>query len=67
MKSLLFFIMILLASCVTRPLYKTGTYIIKTREGITTTFHGVKGEYELISDTLKVGDPVLMINVKKKP
>lgn len=66
MKILLFFILIFLASCVTRPLYKTGNYIIKTRTGNVTTFHHVKGSYELISDTLKVGDTVLMINIKKK-
>ena len=66
MKKILFVLIIFLASCANRPLYKTGTYTIQSRTGSTTTFKNVKGEYELVSDTLKVGDQVLMINVKKR-
>lgn len=63
---LIILIAIFLSSCTTQQrLHKTGTYTISSREGSVTTFKGVKGTYNLISDTLKVGDNVLMINVKR--
>lgn len=65
MKKILFFILIIFTSCASHRLYKTGYYTIKHREGSATTFYGVNGKYQLISDTLKQGDEVYMINVTK--
>lgn len=63
MKKFLFSLLIL-SSCATARLHKTGTYTIDTRNGNATTFKEVRGTYQLLSDTLKPGDKVMMIEVK---
>lgn len=59
---------ILFASCAA-PLHKSGNYLVKTadKKGSSTwvTFEGVKGKYQLPSDTIKVGDKVDMIKVNR--
>lgn len=63
--ALLLLLIAIFSSCTTQRLHKTGNYTIATRSGSVTTFKGVRGTYNLVSDTLKVGDQVLMINVKR--
>ena len=60
----LFIILILFSSCAGARLHKSGIYTIDTREGNATTFKEVRGRYILLSDTLKPGDKVEMLEVK---
>jgi hypothetical protein len=51
------------ASCITPTrLHTTGVYTIKKRSGSVTEFYEVKGQYQILSDTLKVNDKII-INV----
>lgn len=63
MKKLLLAI-IIFSSCAPR-LHKTGTYTIDTRNGDTTTFKEVRDKYMLASDTIKAGDKVVIIKIKR--
>lgn len=63
MKKILFSLLIL-SSCTATRLYRSGTYTIATRQGNATTFKEVRGTYMVMSDTLKPGDKVTMIEIK---
>ncbi len=69
MKSLLP-MLLLLISCTTtvQTMHKTGRYTIKTIAGDQVTFTEVKGTYLIASDTLKVGDKIVInvIGIKKR-
>ncbi|MEO7767601.1 MAG: hypothetical protein ABIS01_09250 [Ferruginibacter sp.] len=67
MKQILIFLIIVMvhASCnTTQYLHQSGAYTIKNREGDVTEFYEVKGKYNVISDTLKENDKII-INVIK--
>ena len=58
-------IAVIMMSCATqKSLHQAGRYTIKERTGTATQFEEVAGMYEVIGDTLKVGD-MITINVIK--
>ncbi|MEP7109247.1 MAG: hypothetical protein ABI760_14735 [Ferruginibacter sp.] len=59
---------VILASCYTpNHLHETGTYTIKERNGDLTEFYEVKGKYNVISDTLKKDDKIVINVIKARP
>lgn len=65
--TILLAIICLLDSCnAKKPLHKSGPYIIESREKNMTKFEGVRGTYAIISDTLKAGDTIQIIMMKRK-
>ena len=68
MKKLLPLLLLLISCATVTTLHKTGRYTIKTITGDQVTFNEVKGTYLIASDTLKVGDEIVInvIGIKKR-
>ncbi|MCW3091957.1 MAG: hypothetical protein JWP81_3026 [Ferruginibacter sp.] len=51
----------------TQYLHQSGTYTIKERNGDVTEFYEVKGRYNVMSDTLKPNDKIVINLIKARP
>lgn len=64
--SVLLLTVVMISCNVQKPLHQSGPYVIEWRHGNLSRLQGVRGIYEFVSDTLKVGDTIQVTMMYKR-